>query len=229
MELSGLTMWQKMEGTMDLRVLKAVCLNFKVMTIASLLISCEQKESLPYYNTTDLTPVWASKQDSFHKVSSFSFTDQDGQAISDTDLKGKVYVANFFFTICPSICPKLTSNMKIVADEFQKDDRVRFISHSVTPGIDSVPRLKKYAERFGIDSKQWRLVTGEKKEIYTLARHSYFAETEQGFQKSSSDFIHTEHFMLVDTEGHVRGVYKGTLQPEMVRLSDDIRVLLSEL
>ncbi|HZY82985.1 MAG TPA: SCO family protein [Cyclobacteriaceae bacterium] len=198
------------------------------MAIATLLISCEQKESLPYYNTADLTPVWEEKKETFHTVAPFSFTDQDGRMISDNDFKGKIYVANFFFTICPGICPKLTSNMKLVADEFEDDDRVRFISHSVTPGIDSVPRLKKYADRFEIDSKQWRLVTGEKEEIYALARNSYFAETEQGFQKNT-DFIHTEHFMLIDSEGHVRGVYKGTLEPEMVRLEDDIRLLLSQL
>jgi protein SCO1/2 len=196
------------------------------MAVATLLIGCEQKYSLPYYNTADLTPVWAAKQDTFHTIAPFSFTDQDGHGVSESDFRGKIYVANFFFTICPGICPKLTSNMKLVADEFRNDERVRFISHSVTPGIDSVPRLKKYADRFQIDSKQWRLVTGDKDDIYSLARSSYFAETEQG---SKSDFIHTEHFMLVDREGHVRGVYKGTLQPEMIRLADDIRALLSEL
>lgn len=163
-------------------------------------------------------PLWSDEQnmltDTLHKVSKFSFTDQDGNAVTNTSFQGKVYVANFFFTICPNICPRLTSNMKIVADAFSKDERVKFISHSVTPGIDSVARLKKYAGQYEIESNQWHLITGDKKEIYDIARNSYFAESEQGVRAGTSDFLHTEHFMLVDMEGHVRGVYKGTLEVE---------------
>lgn len=194
--------------------------------IVTVMIACTKTESpLPYYNSVELTPTWISNE-SHHTVSDFSFTDQDGNQVSSKEFEGKVYVASFFFTICPSICPKLTTNMKMVADQFKDDARVKFISHSVTPGIDSVARLKKYSDKYQIDSRQWHLVTGDKKEIYDLARNSYFAEQEQGFN-AKNDFLHTEHFMLIDAQGHVRGIYKGTLVPEVMRLKEDIDVLLA--
>lgn len=187
-------------------------------------------EQLPYYNDATLTPYWIEdgqlNVDTLHKVASFTLTNQDGKTITDSVFTNKVYVANFFFTICPNICPRLTSNMKGIVDSYKNRNDVAFISHSVTPGIDSVPRLKKYAEDYDIDSRQWHLVTGDKSQIYRLARQSYFAEQEKEPQPESKDFLHTEHFVLVDKKGHIRGIYKGTLELEMQRLKDDIRLLI---
>jgi protein SCO1 len=229
-----------MEETMDLQALKHVQLSgpaiasgfIKVIVIMTFMISCQKQQTLPYYDNATLTPIWKEEQpvniDTLHTIGDFNFINQDGNEVTNETFRNKVYVASFFFTICPNICPRLTTNMKMVADEFAGNDQVRFISHSVTPGIDSVARLKKYSDKYEIDSRQWHLVTGDRTEIYSLARQSYFAESEQGAQEGSSDFLHTEHFMLVDADGHVRGVYKGTLVPEVDRLKMDIRSLLAQ-
>ena len=164
--------------------------------------------------------------DTLHTIAPFSFVDQEGEIVTNKLVKDKIYVASFFFTICPGICPKLTANLSKVADAFKDNAEVLFISHSVTPDIDSVSQLKKYATLHGIRSSQWHLVTGDREEIYKLARQSYFAEQEIGFQLSSQEFLHTEHFILIDKEGHIRGIYKGTLDLETDRLIEDIHVLI---
>ncbi|MEY4930219.1 MAG: hypothetical protein RI909_943 [Bacteroidota bacterium] len=191
--------------------------------------ACQQKSSLPYYHTADFTPYWEGEsnftKDTLHTIAPFQFTNQEGEVVTDVTYKNKIYVADFFFTICPGICPKLTSNLKKVAEVFKENSEVMFISYSVTPDIDSVAQLKKYAQEHDIPSS-WNLVTGNKEEIYTLARQSYFAEREIGFQNATQEFLHTEHFILVDQEGHIRGIYNGTLELEASRLMDDIRLLL---
>ena len=118
--------------------------------------------------------------------------------------------------------------MRSVQDAFSKEENVLLLSYSVMPWADSVPRLKKYAERFGVQAGKWHLLTGNTNEIYHLARQGYFAEEETGFKKDSSEFLHTEHFMLVDREGYLRGIYNGTLTVEMQRLVNDISMLLKE-
>lgn len=216
---------------MDLQALKtAFRFGMTTLLISIGIIACHNKVSeVPYYDTPDFTPLWLSKvPDSLHTISNFAFTDQDGNRISNTDFKGKIYVANFFFTGCPSICPSMTKNMKMVADTFIKNDDVKFISHSVDPERDSVTRLKLYADQYGVNANQWHMVTGNKTEIYSLARKSYFAEEDIGFNKDSTEFLHTEHFVLVDKNSRLRGIYNGTLVLEMQRLKDDIRILLNE-
>ena len=218
---------------MGLQGLKTVYLYGAIVLLAISFLSCKKEESkrLPYYNTPDFTPTWLHKNDridTLHSIAPFSFRDQEGNSITNASFKGKIYVANFFFTSCPGICPKMMKNMKKIADSFAKDDRVKFLSHSVTPDIDSVPRLLKYAGRFDIVARQWHLVTGKHTDIYTLARKSYFAEEEIGFNKDSTEFLHTEHFILVDGDGHLRGLYNGTVDLEMQRLCEDIRLLLKE-
>jgi protein SCO1/2 len=197
------------------------------------LFACKNAEyrKLPYYNTADFTPTWIKNKevaDTIHKIAAFEFTDQDGENINNDSFSGRIYVANFFFTSCPSICPKMMKNMKKVADSFSKNGQVKFISFSVTPEIDSVPRLKRYADGLNIKSSQWYLVTGRHADIYTLARKSYFAEEDIGFNKDSSEFLHTEHLVLVDKAGHIRGLYNGTVDLEMQRLCEDINQLLNE-
>lgn len=191
--------------------------------------ACKQKSSLPYYHTANFTPYWEGEskfsKDTLHTIAPFEFTNQDGNVVTGSNYKNKIYVADFFFTICPGICPTLTSNLKKVAEAFKENPDVMFLSYSVTPDIDSVAQLKKYAQKHNLPAS-WNLVTGDKEEIYTLARQSYFAEREIGFQNSTQEFLHTEHFILVDNEGHIRGIYNGTLELEAGRLIDDIQLLL---
>ncbi|MES2779783.1 MAG: SCO family protein [Bacteroidota bacterium] len=183
---------------------------------------------LPFYHTPDFTPVWKVQDDTIHAIAPFSFTDQSGNTTGSEWVKGKVHVANFFFTSCAGICPKMTSNLKLVADTFAKNNTVKILSFSVTPQRDSVPELMRYAKGNHIDARQWRLLTGNKNDIYRIARQSYFAEEEPGFSKDSSEFLHTEHVILVDQKGHIRGVYNGTVVLEMVKLTEDIKVLLKQ-
>ncbi len=200
-----------------------------ICTYLFILTACQQKGSLPYYHTADFTPYWEGeshfKKDTLHTIAPFQFTNQHGEVVTSATYKNKIYVADFFFTICPGICPKLTANLKKVAEAFKENPEVMFISYSVTPDIDSVAQLKNYALEHDIPSS-WNLVTGNKEEIYTLARQSYFAEREIGFQNATQEFLHTEHFILVDQEGHIRGIYNGTLELEASRLIEDIQQLL---
>ncbi len=194
-------------------------------------VACTSKESLPYYTTADFTPMWDidTLTSPVHRIGDFSFTNQNNQQITNADFAGKIYVANFFFTSCPSICPRMTDNLKQVADQFQTTDEVLFLSHSVMPWVDSVEQLKQFAERHVIRSSQWHLVTGPQEVINTLARQSYFVEEEIGLTKDSSEFLHTEHCLLIDRDRRIRGIYNGTLPLEMERLAADIRTLLIEV
>ncbi len=205
--------------------------NFLLFILLSVFLgSCQNKETLPYYNTADFTPLWDmdTVKSPVHRIAEFSLIDQDNQLISNAMFDGKIYVANFFFTSCPSICPRMTSNLKFVADQFKNNNEVLFISHSLTPWIDSVARLKDFASQHNIRSSQWHLVTGRKEEINMLARRSYFAEEELGLTKDSTGFVHTEHCLLIDRERRIRGIYNGTLRLEMQRLAEDIKVLIQE-
>ena len=193
--------------------------------------SVEKSESipLPFYNTAEFTPEWIEEgteaYNNIHRITDFTFTNQEGLSFGSSNLKGKIYVADFFFTICPSICPKMTSNLAKVLDAFEIND-IQLVSFSVMPWVDSVSILKEYADLKGIDQDQWNLLTGPKKEIYQLARQSYFAEKEIGLDKDSNEFLHTENFVLVDQKGRIRGVYNGTLGLEVNRLITDIKTLL---
>lgn len=210
----------------------------KVYILLSLISFCvvfscqkqETKTKMPFYNSADFTPEWIEKTDNayaqIHTIADFNFTNQEGETISNKSLEGNIYVADFFFTICPSICPKMTSNLSRIQEGFSSDD-VKLVSYSVMPWADSVSVLKNYAEVKGINSSQWHLLTGDTEAIYDLARQSYFAEKEIGLDKTSDEFLHTENFILVDQLGRIRGVYNGTLQLEMTRLSQDIKTLLA--
>lgn len=204
-----------------------------VLAILSIIsISCQpQTATLPYYNSADFTPNWYSKKQldtlKLHKIASFAFIDQNGNTISNKTVKGKIFAANFFFTICPSICPTMTQNLLAVQKAFKNNDEVLILSHSVMPAKDNVAQLKKYATRWEIDSKKWHLLTGNKDEIYDLARKSYFAEKEIGLQKEKNEFLHTENVFLIDKQGYIRGVYNATLALDVENLVNDIKVLQS--
>lgn len=197
-----------------------------------LVMSCGKevaKTPLPFYNSADFTPEWIDSDDpayqTIHVIDDFSFTNQEGEAVTNEQLEGKVYVADFFFTVCPGICPKMTTNLASIKETYGPEE-VKLVSFSVMPWADSVEVLKNYADVRGIDSRQWHLLTGETEKIYDLARSSYFAEKEIGLDKDSDEFLHTESFILVDQKGRIRGVYNGTLLLEMKRLKQDIKTLL---
>ena len=183
---------------------------------------------LPYFISPDFTPNWInyySKNDSLHKIEDFSFINQNNKIIDNSYIKNKIVVSNFFFTTCPSICPNMTSNLKILQEKFNHTEEVIILSHSVTPWIDSVTKLKSYEKLYNINSKTWHLLTGDKNKIYNLARKSYFAEEELGLNKSSNEFLHTEMVFLIDKNSHIRGVYNGTIKLEIKRLLEDIAIL----
>lgn len=187
---------------------------------------------MPFINQPDFTPEWIAANDpgyaSIHTIPSFSFTDQDGKTVTEKNVTGKIYVADFFFTRCGSICPKMTNNIAVLQNTFKDNDDVIFLSHTVTPEMDSVPVLKNYAEAKGVISGKWHLLTGNKDEIYTLARKQYFAGDTIGYYQAGDEFLHTENFILLDKKRRIRGVYNGTLDIEIERLTDDIRTLLKE-
>lgn len=203
------------------------------------MIACEESQSnksrvetLPFYDEATYTPHWIAPNDkvldTFHKISSFRLTNQEGVAITEETFKDKIYVADFIFTICPGICPKMTSNMMLLQEEFLNDDEVLLLSHSVTPEQDSVSVLKSYAEEKGIISQKWHLVTGSQKEIYKLGRRYYFVEEGLGLNKEEDEFLHTENFVLIDKNRHIRGIYNGLNKTSINQLIVDIKTLKNE-
>ena len=160
----------------------------------------------------------------YHTIADFSLTNQNGEIITQEDYKGKIYIADFFFTTCPTICPIMTKNMADLQKALGKDSDVMLLSHSVTPEIDSVTQLKKYAIEKGVDDRNWNLVTGDKKQIYELARKSYLAVKTDG-DGGPFDMIHTENFILVDKDKRIRGFYDGTKKEDMDKIMADIEIL----
>ena len=166
-------------------------------------------------------------QKKYHRIANFTLTNQNGKRISQEDYKDKIYVADFFFTTCPTICPVMTKNMVVLQNSFLNDPHVMLLSHSVTPDIDTEAQLKKYALEKGVKDQKWNLVTGDKKEIYQLARKSYLVVKEDG-DGGPFDMIHTENFVLVDPDKRIRGFYDGTNLQEIAQLLEDIQVLKKE-
>ncbi len=162
-----------------------------------------------------------------HLVSDFELINQNGEIITQSDYENKIYVTDFFFTRCPSICPIMSNNMEKLQEVFLNNEDVMFLSMSVTPEMDNVPILKKYAERHGAIDSKWNITTGDKKHIYNLARKSYFAAVDQG-DGGLQDFIHTPNFVLVDEKKRIRGVYNGTADEDMLRLTNDIKILTNK-
>ena len=180
--------------------------------------------SMVNYELVDSTLQHVKK---YHKIAPFSFENQNGKIITQDDYEGKIYIADFFFTTCPSICPKMTANMGSIQKEIMNDSNVMLLSYSVTPKIDSVPQLKKYAIEKGVNDEKWNLLTGNKKEIYTMARKSYLAVKDDG-DGGPYDMIHTENFILVDPEKKIRGFYDGTNTLAMRELLIDLEILKDE-
>ncbi|WP_405379725.1 SCO family protein [Maribacter sp. LLG6340-A2] len=186
------------------------------------------KELLPVYSpamvNAELVPQEIQHVRKYHTISNFSLTNQNGKTITQENYKDKIYIADFFFTTCPTICPVMTKNMVTIQNRLADDNEVLLLSHTVTPEIDSVAQLKKYAVEKGVDGKKWNLVTGDKKQIYELARKSYLAVKTNG-DGGPFDMIHTENFILIDKEKRIRGFYDGTSKEEVDRLIADLEIL----
>ncbi|AFL80769.1 uncharacterized protein SCO1/SenC/PrrC, involved in biogenesis of respiratory and photosynthetic systems [Aequorivita sublithincola DSM 14238] len=162
----------------------------------------------------------------YHTIADFSLVNQNGKTITQDDYKDKIYVADFFFTTCQTICPIMTGHMAEIQEKLKDDNQVLLLSHTVTPEIDSVAQLKKYALEKGVNDAKWNLVTGDKKEIYDLARKSYLAAKDVPY--SDNDLVHTENFVLVDKKKRIRGFYDGTDPESIDKLLEDIKILEKE-
>jgi protein SCO1 len=186
---------------------------FSIITISLFYSVLKPTKSLPIYNPSDVNPELVDSTVQHiatkHKIADFEFINQNGKRITQKEYEGKIYVADFFFTTCPTICPKMTNNMVWLQNQIKENPKVMLLSHSVTPEIDSVSVLKKYALKKGVIDSKWNLVTGKKEAIYYLARKSYLA-VKTGKTKELYDMVHTENFVLVDAQRRVRGFYDGT-------------------
>ena len=201
---------------------------FSAIVISSFYFMKKPVKNLPIYSPSMISKELVAEEIQFvkkyHKIKDFSLLNQNGHKITEEDYNNKIYVADFFFTTCPTICPIMTENMGYLQNKLIDNPEILLVSFSVTPEIDSVQQLKKYAlEKNVIDSK-WSLLTGNKKEIYDLARKSYLVAKDDG-DGGKYDMIHTENFVLVDKEKRIRGFYDGTNQLEMDKLLNDIRIL----
>lgn len=210
------------------------------LLLAGIIFSCSQPEekqdsrigTLPFYKEAGFTPDWIepdSLPESYHRIPPFSLINQQGNTITEKNLNGKIYVSDFFFTTCPGICPKMTTNMTLLQKVFLKDQTVMLVSHSVTPEIDNVEMLQNYAEAKGVNAEKWHLLTGDRKTIYDLGRKSYFVEEDQGLNKTEDEFLHTENFILVDQNKHIRGIYNGLNKASVNQLIADIKTLKKEM
>ena len=188
----------------------------------------QPKKRLPIYQpnmvNSELVDSTLQHVKKYHRIADFSLINQNGDTITQENYRDKIYVADFFFTTCPTICPIMTANLVEVQAALVNDPEVLLLSHSVTPEIDTVAQLKKYAIEKGVNDAKWNLVTGDKKQIYELARKSYLAVQEDG-DGGPFDMIHTENFILVDKQRRIRGFYDGTKEEEMDRLLSDIEIL----
>lgn len=210
------------------RVFFIIIFIFSAISVSLFMNALTPKKRLPIMNPADVNPELVDSTvqhvSKYHTIADFSFINQNGKTITQKDYEGKVYVADFFFTTCQTICPKMTSNMAEIQKAFLNNPKVMLLSHSVLPDTDSVPVLKQYAIEKGVVDGKWNLVTGNKKEIYGIARKSYLA-VKTGSPQELYDMVHTENFILVDTKRRVRGFYDGTKTEDINRLIEDVKWL----
>ncbi|MBC8754288.1 SCO family protein [Kordia sp. YSTF-M3] len=201
------------------------CLSAIIVT--AFYFTLQKKTVLPIYQpanvNVELVDTSIQHISKYHTIKDFALVNQNGDTITQNDYKDKIYVADFFFTTCATICPIMTKNMAAIQKEILSDDAIMLLSHSVTPEIDTVAQLKRYAIEKGVNDKKWNLVTGDKKQIYDLARKSYLAVKSQG--DNDYGMVHTENFMLIDKERRIRGFYDGTKEEDIKKLLGDIKIL----
>lgn len=190
----------------------------------------QPKPRLPIYNPSDLNPAVVDddleRVGRGHRIGDFDLVDQWGNKADSSLLQGKIYVADFFFTTCPTICIDMGANFQRIQETYKDQERFHLVSHTVMPEIDTVEVMHAYGERMGAIKGKWHLLTGEKRELYRMARREYFAVMEQGTSFDEHDFIHTENVILVDEKKRIRGFYDGTSDLDIDRLIGDIQILL---
>jgi protein SCO1/2 len=201
--------------------LKIIVLNFLVALLA---FSCSQEKKLPFLGPKQVN---AKGDTVYHQIPSFRFLNQDSVFVSEKDVEGKVYVADFFFTTCPTICPKMKTQMLRIYERYKDRDEVRIISHSIDPDFDTPNVLKDYAARLQVKAPKWNLLTGDKATIYTLGQKSYMVSAQED-PNEAGGFVHSGAFILVDKNRHVRGIYDGTVEAEVNHLLEDMEILLKE-
>ncbi|MFM1934689.1 MAG: hypothetical protein RL360_1570 [Bacteroidota bacterium] len=201
--------------------LKIIVLNFLVALLA---FSCSQEKKLPFLGPKQVN---AQGDTVYHQIPSFRFLNQDSVFVSEKDVKGKVYVADFFFTTCPTICPKMKTQMLRIYERYKDRDEVRIISHSIDPDFDTQNVLKDYAARLQVKAPKWNLLTGNKAAIYQLGQKSYMVSAQED-PNEAGGFVHSGAFILVDKNRHVRGIYDGTVEAEVNHLLEDMEILLKE-
>ena len=215
----------------DYKIFGIVFLILSIIIISIIYNILDVYKPLPIYQpsrvSTELVDSTIQHVKKFHKIADFRLINQNGEIITQEDYKDKIYVADFFFTTCQTICPIMTDHMREIQDKLIQDNDVLLLSHSVTPEIDSVAQLKRYAINKGVNDTKWNLVTGDKKQIYELARKSYLAVNTDG-DGGPFDMVHTENFMLIDKKKQIRGFYDGTNTEDIERLIDDIAILKEE-
>lgn len=191
-----------------------------------ILVACSQKETatkLPYIGNT----IYEENDTIYHTIQDFRLTDQDSLEVTNSTFDGKIYVADFFFTSCPTICPLMKAQMLRVYEKFKDNSDIAILSHTIDPEYDTVALLKDYAERLGVNTSQWKFVTGNADYIYDLGEKSYMVMADED-EKAEGGFIHSGAFLLVDKERHIRGVYDGTVADQVDVLMNDIEKLLKE-
>lgn len=211
------------------------CIKASLLGGMLLLTACSgsgKRSALPFYQDAELTPQWLSAETQIggkiHRVAPFSLTDQNHREITETDLDGKIVVANFFFTHCGGICPTTMSHMKQIQKAVAGNSEVLLLSYTIDPDQDTAEVLTQYARDRKISTTNWRLLTGPKEALYGMARASFFADSNLGPAKSDSDFLHTETFYLLDGKRRIRGIYNGTQNREVGKILEDIGALQRE-
>lgn len=195
-----------------------------LLSICLTLLGCTNKNNkLPILGN----PTIVGNDTIYPTIQAFNFINQDSIEVTDRTFEGKIYIADFIFLSCPTICPKMTNEMIKVYEAYKSNPNILFISHTIDPEHDSIPRLKSYAENLGADSKKWFFVTGDKDKIYSLAEESYFA-TAYSDSTAPGGYVHSGGLLLIDKNKHIRGVYDGTDPKETDRLKSDIKALLNE-
>lgn len=191
------------------------------------------KSGLPFYSSAEFTASWPTAAQGQaqppHQISAFSLTNHLDQQVTGQSLRGRIYVANFFFAHCQSVCPKMAVSMRAIQAAYRNDPQLLLLSHSVEPAMDTPESLREYAAKNQVIAGKWHLLTGDQSVIYTLARKSYFAEKSLGLQRKVDEFLHTENMLLIDGHGRIRGIYNATLPTEAERVIEDIAALKTEL
>ena len=197
------------------------------LMILGVFFSCQSKKKLPFLGPKETKEVAGKVDTIYHRIPNFKFINQDSVEVTELDYAGKIYVADFFFTSCPTICPKMKTQMLRIYQRYLTNSNIKFLSHSIDPDYDRPAVLKSYANRLEVDAKKWNFVTGPKEAIYQIAQKSYMVSAQEDKQEVGG-FVHSGAFILVDAQRHVRGIYDGTKEAEVNKLIEDIEILLHE-